>query len=159
MPTRSGHSAVILVVDDDEGDRELTRRAFARSKIHNDLYCVDDAEQALDYLKRQGTYSDPALSPRPDLVLLDLNMPRRDGRYVLEEMRKDESLRHIPVVVMTISDQETDIVRSSGLVANACVVKPVDISQFARVIATLQHYWLEVVVLPRTGFERDADTP
>ena len=148
MATSSGRGAVILLVDDDPGDQELTRREFQRSKIRNELRIVSDGEQAIDYLLRRGRYSAPGSAPRPDLVLLDLNLPRVDGREVLAVVRAQPELRSIPIVVMTVSTQEADIVRSYDLGAHAYVVKPVDLSQFARVIATLQEYWLEVVVVP-----------
>ncbi len=145
---RSPRRAVILMVDDDPGDRELTMRQFARSKIRNDMHVVEDGEEAMDYLQRRGRYSDPATSPRPDLVLLDLNLPKLDGREVLSRIRAIPSLRTLPVIVMTVSDQNTDVATMYDLGANAFMVKPVDIGQFTRAVAALQEYWLEIVVLP-----------
>tara|TARA_R110002072_G_scaffold273253_2_gene434015 strand:- start:6506 stop:6967 length:462 start_codon:yes stop_codon:yes gene_type:complete len=150
MTHGSGRAAVILLVDDDPGDRELTQREFQRSKIRNELHMVVDGEEALDYLLRRGNYVDPATSPRPDLVLLDLNMPKKDGREVLAELQQHPEMKSIPIIVMTVSDQESDVLKSYDLGATGYVVKPVDIGQFSKVISTLQDYWLEVVVLPPT---------
>jgi len=141
-------SATILLVEDDRGDQELTRRALDEGKIRNDLRIVEDGEEALAYLFRRGKYKDPATSPRPDLLLLDLNLPRVDGREVLEQIRADSKLRRMAVVVLTTSRQEEDILRSYELGCNSFITKPVDINQFIRIIQALERYWFQIVVLP-----------
>ena len=141
-------SATILLVEDDRGDQELTRRALDEGKIRNDLRIVEDGEEALAYLFRRGKYKDPATSPRPDLLLLDLNLPRVDGREVLEQIRADSKLRRMAVVVLTTSRQEEDILRSYELGCNSFITKPVDINQFIQVIQALERYWFQIVVLP-----------
>jgi len=140
--------AVILLAEDDRGDQELTRRALEEGKIRNDLRVVEDGEEALAYLFRRGKYKDPATSPRPDLLLLDLNLPRVDGREVLERVRADSKLRRMAVVVLTTSRQEEDILRSYELGCNSFITKPVDMDQFIRVIQALEEYWFQIVVLP-----------
>jgi len=140
--------AVILLAEDDRGDQELTRRALEEGKIRNDLRVVENGEEALAYLFRRGKYKDPATSPRPDLLLLDLNLPRVDGREVLERVRADSKLRRMAVVVLTTSRQEEDILRSYELGCNSFITKPVDMDQFIRVIQALEEYWFQIVVLP-----------
>ncbi len=140
--------AVILLAEDDRGDQELTRRALEEGKIRNDLRIVEDGEEALAYLHRRGKYKDPATSPRPDLLLLDLNLPRVDGREVLERVRADSKLRRMAVVVLTTSRQEEDILRSYELGCNSFITKPVGMDQFIRVIQALEEYWFQIVVLP-----------
>jgi CheY-like chemotaxis protein len=140
--------AVILLAEDDRGDQELTRRALEEGKIRNDLRVVEDGEEALAYLYRRGKYKDPATSPRPDLLLLDLNLPRIDGRQVLEKIRSDSKLRRMAVVVLTTSRQEEDILRSYELGCNSFITKPVGMEQFIRVIHALEEYWFQIVVLP-----------
>ncbi len=140
--------AVILLAEDDRGDQELTRRALEEGKIRNDLRIVEDGEEALAYLHRRGKYKDPATSPRPDLLLLDLNLPRVDGRQVLERVRADSKLRRMAVVVLTTSRQEEDILRSYELGCNSFITKPVGMDQFIRVIQALEEYWFQIVVLP-----------
>ena len=140
--------AVILLIEDDKGDQELTRRSLEKGKIKNDLFIVEDGEQALDYLFRRGKYSDPAVSPRPDLVLLDLNLPKIDGRKVLEEIRNCDKLKKLVVVIMTTSTQEEDIIRSYEMGVNSYITKPFDFQQFVKVVQEVGHYWFQVVVLP-----------
>ena len=140
--------AVILLVEDDKGDQEITRRALERAKIRNDLYLVEDGEEALNYLFREGSYADSSKSPRPDLVLLDLNLPKIDGRVVLERIRSSPKLKRLIVVIMTTSKQEEDIVRSYELGVNSYITKPMDFEQFAKIIQEVGHYWFQVVVLP-----------
>ena len=142
-----GRPAVILLVEDDRGDQELTRRALEEGKIQNELHVVEDGEEALNYLFRRGKYKDPATSPRPDLVLLDLNLPRVDGRQVLAEIKQHPELRRLVVVVLTTSQQESDILHSYELGVNSFIVKPVDMNQFFRTIRALEEYWFEIVVL------------
>ena len=147
----NGKPAVILLAEDDPGDQELTRRALEQSRIRNDLYIVEDGEEALDYLLRRGKYEDPASSPKPDLMLLDLNMPKMDGKQLLKQMRADPNLRRIPVVALTTSKQESDIIRTYDLGANSYIVKPVDMDQFINAIKVLKDYWFQIVVLPPRG--------
>jgi len=139
---------VILLIEDDKGDQELTRRALEKGKIKNDLFIVEDGKQALDYLFRRGKYSDPAVSPQPDLVLLDLNLPKIHGRKVLEEIRNSDELKKIVVVIMTTSTQEEDIIRSYEMGANSYITKPPDFQQFVKLVQEVGHYWFQVVVLP-----------
>lgn len=140
--------AVILLAEDDPGDQELTRRALAEDIVRADLRIVQDGEEALRYLRRQAPYGDADSAPRPDMILLDLNMPRVDGRTVLREVRSDPQLRRIPVVVLTTSKQEEDIVRSYDLGCNSFITKPVDIDQFMGVVRQFGSYWFELVTLP-----------
>ena len=151
MEQFNGKPAVILLAEDDPGDQELTRRALEQSRIRNDLYIVEDGEEALDYLLRRGRYEDPASSPKPDLMLLDLNMPKMDGKQLLKQMRADPNLRRIPVVALTTSKQESDIIRTYDLGANSYIVKPVDMDQFVNAIKVLKDYWFQIVVLPPRG--------
>ncbi|KPL01079.1 MAG: chemotaxis protein CheY [candidate division Zixibacteria bacterium SM23_73_3] len=147
----NGKPAVILLAEDDPGDQELTRRALEQSRIRNELHIVEDGEEALDYLLRRGKYEDPTTSPKPDLMLLDLNMPKMDGKQLLEQMRADPRLRRIPVVALTTSKQENDIVRTYDLGANSYIVKPVNMDQFVSAIKILKDYWFQIVVLPPRG--------
>jgi len=140
--------AIILLVEDDRGSQELTRRALSEGKIRNELRIVEDGEEALAYLFRRGKYKDPATSPKPDLLLLDLNLPRVDGREVLEQIRADSKLRRMAVVVLTTSRREEDILRSYELGCNSFITKPMDINQFMQVIQALERYWFQIVVLP-----------
>ncbi len=140
--------AIILLVEDDPGDQELTLRAFEESKLKNELHIVEDGEEAINYLLRQGKYVDAASSPKPDLILLDLNLPKMDGRQVLERIRHEPELRRMAVVVLTTSRQEQDIIRSYDLGCNSFITKPVDMVQFAKVIESLEQYWFQIVLLP-----------
>ena len=138
----------ILMADDDEEDRMLTRKAFELNHLGNELRFVEDGEELLDYLHRRGPFAQEGRAPRPGLILLDLNMPRKDGREALEAIKKDPSLRRIPVVVMTTSEADQDIARSYDLGANSYITKPVTFEQLARVIKALDKYWFEIVALP-----------
>lgn len=141
--------ATILLVEDDPGDQELTRRGL-RNALHTvDLRVVSDGEEALEYLKRCGRYEN-ADAPRPDLVLLDLNMPKVDGKQVLAAVRAEPSLRTLPMVVMTTSDQERDVIASYELGANSYIRKPFGLKEFSRVLRSLEEYWLDTVMLPHT---------
>ncbi|MBI1394372.1 MAG: response regulator [Betaproteobacteria bacterium] len=135
----------ILLVEDNLGDAILVREALAEYKIRNSLHHVQDGEQAMDFLYRRG---DHAEAPTPGLIFLDLNLPRKDGREVLMEVKSDPELRQIPVVVFTSSAAETDIVRSYGLHANCYVTKPLDLEQFMRVVQSIENFWLHIVRLP-----------
>lgn len=148
MFTRTGKPAVVLLAEDDPGDQELTRRALQEDIVRTVLYIVSDGEEAMDFLLRRGRYANAAAAPRPDLLLLDLNMPKLDGRQVLERIRKDAGLRRLPVVVLTTSKQEEDIIRSYDLGCNSFITKPVDIVAFMRTVKELGSYWFELVTLP-----------
>lgn len=139
---------VILLADDDPEDRLLTLRALKRSRLRNEIYTVEDGQELMDYLYRRGPYADPARSPRPGLILLDLNMPRKDGREALQEIKSDSMLRRIPVVVLTTSDAEADILRSYDLGVNAFITKPVTFEELVRVLQVLGDFWFEIVRLP-----------
>jgi len=143
-----GRPITILIADDDEEDRMLARDALRESRLHNDLRFVEDGEQLMDYLFRRGKYSDPATSPTPGLILLDLNMPRKDGREALKEIKADPTLRRIPVVVLTTSREEEDIYRTYDLGANSFISKPVAFEGLVAVMKTLGRYWIEIVELP-----------
>jgi CheY-like chemotaxis protein len=136
----------VLLVEDDPGDVLMTREAFEENKVANRLAVVSDGAEAMQYLRREGEYAD---APTPDLVLLDLNLPRMDGREVLAAMKSDETLRSIPVVVLTTSEAEEDVLRSYSLHANAYVTKPVDFSRFIEVVRQIDDFFVSVVRLPR----------
>jgi CheY-like chemotaxis protein len=136
----------VLLVEDDPGDVLMTREAFEHHRLRNKLHVVADGVEALRFLRREGEHAD---APRPGLVLLDLNLPRKDGREVLAEIKSDESLRSIPVVVLTTSEAEEDILRSYDLHANAYVTKPVDFDRFIDVIRQIDDFFVTVVKLPR----------
>jgi CheY-like chemotaxis protein len=135
----------VLLVEDDPGDVLMTREAFEEHRVKNRLQVVSDGVEALAYLRHEEPYTDAVL---PDLILLDLNLPRRDGRQVLAEIKNDESLRHIPVVVLTTSQRDEDILRSYQLHANAYVAKPVDFDQFIKAVQQIDEFFVSVVKLP-----------
>ncbi|MGW1893767.1 response regulator [Streptomyces sp. NPDC002004] len=137
----------VLLVEDDPGDELMTREAFEENKIGNSLHVVRDGQEAIDFLYRQGRHTQ---APRPDLILLDLNLPKYDGRQVLERIKADEDLTHIPVVVLTTSAAEEDILRSYQLHASAYVTKPVDLEQFITAIRKIDDFFVTVVRLPRS---------
>jgi CheY-like chemotaxis protein len=138
----------VLLVEDDPGDVLLIREAFEDNKVANRLHVVSDGVEALDFMRRTGVHAE---APRPDLVLLDLNLPRKDGREVLAEVKKDASLRTIPVVVLTTSSAEEDVLRSYNLHANAYVTKPVDFDRFIGVVRQIDQFFVSVVKLPNRG--------
>jgi chemotaxis family two-component system response regulator Rcp1 len=138
----------ILLVEDNEGDVHLTREALKQAKVSNRVHVTNDGVEAMEFLRRRGSFVD---APRPDLVLLDLNLPNMDGREVLDEMKKDPELRLIPVIVVTSSAAEQDVVRTYALNANAYVTKPVDLRQFLHVIGAVGEFWLQIVKLPPKG--------
>lgn len=145
----------ILVADDDADDRELTREAFAENRLANNLRFVEDGEELLDYLNGRGKYAAGGeAAPLPGLLLLDLNMPRKDGREALQEIKADSRLRNIRVVVMTTSKAEEDILRSYNLSAASYITKPVTFDRLVEVVKTLGKYWLEIVELPPNGNEQ-----
>ena len=135
----------VLLVEDDAGDVLMTREAFEHYKIRNTLHVVTDGEQAVQFVRREGDFAD---APRPGLIMLDLNLPRRDGLEVLAEIKADPQLRLIPVVILTTSQAEEDIVRSYALHANAYVTKPVDLDQFISAVRQIDEFFLQVVRLP-----------
>lgn len=146
MNTADSRTAIqILLIEDDPGDVVMTREALATAKVLNELHVVDNGETAIAFLRREGDFEDV---PRPDIVLLDLNLPRLDGREVLALVKADESLRTIPVVVLTTSDAEEDVLRSYDLHANAYVTKPVDFEAFMQVVRQIDEFFLTVVRLP-----------
>ena len=142
------NAIVILLADDDEDDRLLTADALLASKLANDFKTVGDGEELMDYLYHRGKHAPPASSPRPGLVLLDLNMPRKDGREVLREMKADPALRSIPVVILTTSRTEEDIENTYGLGANSFIVKPVTFEGLAQAMKVVTEYWFQIVHLP-----------
>ena len=136
----------ILLVEDSPGDVRLTEIALKNAKVSNSLHVVGDGVEAMAFIRREGDY---VHAPRPDLILLDLNMPRMDGREVLAEIKKDESLRMIPVVILTTSKSDEDVLRMYNLHANAYVTKPFDLNQFLDVVKSIEDFWLTVVSLPK----------
>jgi CheY-like chemotaxis protein len=145
---KSGTSIVIMIADDDPEDRMLAKDALAEARVANDIRYVEDGEELMDYLKRRGKYADPADSPRPGMLLLDLNMPRKDGREALEEIKADPALRTIPVVILTTSEADEDILRSYGLGASSYITKPVTFDGLVKIMKALNSYWFEIVSLP-----------
>jgi len=135
----------VLLVEDNPGDVRLTREALKEGKVRNNLSVAPDGVEALAFLRRQGKYAD---APRPDVILLDLNLPKKDGREVLEEVKADPALRSIPVVILTSSDAERDIVRAYSLHANCYITKPVDLDQFITVVKSIEDFWFTIVKLP-----------
>jgi two-component system response regulator len=147
MTTPPAATIDVLLVEDDPGDELMTREAFEDNKIGNTLHVVRDGEEALDFLYQRGDHTD---APRPGLILLDLNLPKYDGRQVLEKVKSDPDLAHIPVVILTTSAAEEDILRSYKLHANAYVTKPVDLDQFIAAVRQIDDFFVQVVRLPRS---------
>ncbi len=145
--------AVILLADDDPGDQELTRRALELYADNTDLRIVQDGAEALDYLFHRGCYADAKTAPEPDLILLDLNMPRMGGLQVLEQLSAHPNVARIPNVVLTTSNQDDDVIRCYALGCSSFISKPIEMSAFVEVIKDLRHYWFELVKLP-TGLRR-----
>ncbi|HZR67580.1 MAG TPA: response regulator [Burkholderiales bacterium] len=140
-----GDPVEILLVEDNPGDVRLTKEALREGKVYNNLHWAKDGVEALEFLRREGKH---AKAPRPDIILLDLNLPKKDGREVLEIIKGDERLKNIPVVVLTTSKAEEDVVRSYALHANCYVTKPVDLEKFIVVVKSIDRFWLTVVTLP-----------
>ncbi|MCH5375958.1 MAG: response regulator, partial [Planctomycetes bacterium] len=134
--------------EDNQGDARLAAESLRDSKIRNTLHHVVDGEEAMDFLYRRGPY---ASAPRPDLILLDLNLPRKDGREVLAEIKSDNRLKRIPVVILTVSSAEEDILRTYNLHANCYITKPIDLDQFLKVVKSIEDFWLTIVKLPNSG--------
>jgi CheY-like chemotaxis protein len=143
--TSAGRAIDILLIEDDPGDELITREAFEHNKLKNRLHVAHDGEEGLDYLYRRGVHQD---AKRPDLILLDLNLPKYDGRQLLEQIKSDPGLSRIPVVVLTTSSAEEDILRSYQLHANAYVTKPVDLDQFMNAVRQIDEFFVQVVRLP-----------
>ena len=148
LPAPKHEPITLLLAEDDPDDVLLIRDALTENRLANDLHHVEDGEELMDYLKRRGRFEDPATSPRPGLILLDLNMPRKDGREALAEIKQDADLRRIPVVALTTSRAEEDIVRSYDLGVSSFVTKPVTFSDFVDAMRTLGVYWFQLVELP-----------
>src|SRR5687768_8016438 len=149
MPMRDHAMPItILMADDDADDRRLTQEALEEGRLINEVKFVDNGEELMDYLRRQGKFAPPAETPRPGLILLDLNMPRKDGRTVLKEIKSDPDLRQIPVVVLTTSKADEDVYKSYDLGVNSYIVKPVTFEALVDILQTLEKYWFEIVELP-----------
>jgi two-component system, chemotaxis family, response regulator Rcp1 len=138
----------ILLVEDNPGDERLTREALKEGKVYSNLHWVKDGVEALEFLRRQGKFQG---APRPDIILLDLNLPKKDGREVLQEIKNDEQLKRIPVVVLTTSKADEDVLKTYDLHANCYVTKPVDLEKFIVVVRSIDVFWLTVVTLPPNG--------
>ena len=145
---RAAPPVEILLVEDNPGDVRLTKEALKEGKVYNNLHWAKDGVEALEFLKQQGKH---AKAPRPDIILLDLNLPKKDGREVLALIKKDADLKHIPVVVLTTSEAEEDVLKSYELHANCYVTKPVDLEKFIHVVQSIDRFWLTVVTLPPNG--------
>jgi two-component system, chemotaxis family, response regulator Rcp1 len=143
--TRHGDPIIILLVEDNPGDAELTIEAMKDTKILNTLYHVMDGVEAMEFLRQRGKYAN---MPRPDLILLDLNMPRKDGLHTLKEIKEDPGLGNIPVVVLTVSELDDDILKSYNLHANSYVSKPLNLDEFAKVVRGIEEFWFTIVKLP-----------
>lgn len=137
--------AEILLVEDNPGDVRLTLEASKENKMFNNISIVNDGVKALAFLRREGDYSN---APRPDIILLDLNLPKKDGREVLAEIKADDNLKNIPTIILTTSQSDEDILKAYGLNANCYITKPVDFEQFIRVVKSIEDYWLTIVKLP-----------
>jgi two-component system, chemotaxis family, response regulator Rcp1 len=145
MNDNSGRPIEILLVEDNPGDVRLTREALKEAKVRNSLSVVGDGVDAMAFLRREGTHS---AAPRPDIILLDLNLPKKDGRQVLAEIKASPELRRLPVVILTTSKAEEDILKTYDLHANCFITKPVDFDQFVKVVHSIEHFWLSIVTLP-----------
>ena len=146
--TKDGKMITIVLADDDPDDRQLTRDAFVENRLANSLDCVEDGEELLDYLHRRGKFGNLGNTPLPGLILLDLNMPRKDGREALKELKANPDFRRIPIVVLTTSKAEEDILRSYDLGVNSYITKPVTFKSLVEIVKVLGRYWFELVELP-----------
>ncbi len=146
MRRNNGRPVEVLLVEDNEGDIGLIEEVFEDGRINNNLSVVEDGEEAIDFLEKKGSFAD---APRPDLILLDLNLPKKDGREVLKDIKENNKLKSIPVVVLTTSKAEKDILKSYDLHANSYITKPVNFDQFIKVVKSIEDFWLEVVKLPQ----------
>ncbi len=145
LQSNSSRPVEILLVEDSPADVALTQEALVESKLNNNLHIVSDGEAAMEFLKRTGSY---ASKPRPDLIILDLNLPKKNGREVLAEIKADPDLRLIPVVIMTVSQDERDILESYKLNANCYIRKPVKFDEFIQIVKSIEHFWFTIVTLP-----------
>ncbi|HVZ79537.1 MAG TPA: response regulator [bacterium] len=143
----------ILMVDDDKDDRFLTEKALRANRVINPIRFLEDGEEMLEYLQRKGKFLSPGSAPKPCFILLDLNMPKMDGRQALEILKADPELRRIPVVILTTSQAEEDIIRSYNLGANSFITKPINFDRLVELMASLKEYWLEIVELPTAATE------
>jgi CheY-like chemotaxis protein len=150
MTAMPGQPIEILLVEDNPGDARLAMESLNDAKVRNNLHWVQDGVQAMAFLRKQGEYSD---APRPDVVLLDLNLPKKDGREVLAEIKTDENLRRIPVVILTVSSDERDILETYDQHANCYITKPLDLDQFLDVVKSIEDFWLTIVKLPPNGLK------
>ena len=141
----------ILLVEDNPGDADLAREALEGGKISNKLFVVGDGEAAMNFLNKSEGYAD---APRPDLILLDLNLPRKDGREVLADIKAHKDFKRIPVVILTTSQSEEDVLKSYNLHANCYITKPIDLNQFIKVVRSIEDFWLSIVVLPPNGEQK-----
>ena len=146
--TRGGKVIDILLVEDNPGDARLARESLKDSKIRNNITVARDGIEAMEFLRHQGAHAD---APRPDLILLDLNLPRKDGREVLAEIKADPEFKRIPVVILTISKDEEDVIKTYNLHANCFITKPIDLEQFLKVVKAIEDFWLTIVKLPPDG--------
>jgi chemotaxis family two-component system response regulator Rcp1 len=146
-----GKPIEILMAEDNPGDVRLAIEALKEAKIHNHVSSVQDGVEAMAFLRKKGKYAD---APRPDVILLDLNMPRMDGREVLAEIKEDPELRRIPVVILTISQAEQDVLKAYDLHANCYITKPVDLEQFGKVVRSIEEFWFTIVKLPPNGHSK-----
>ena len=151
MNAKVGAPIQILLVEDNPGDSRLIQEMLKDSKVLNDLHVVCDGAEAMAFLRRGGDYAGAA---RPDLILLDLNLPRKDGREVLAELKADEDLKRIPVVILTVSSDEADILKTYNMHANCYITKPMDLNQFVKVVKSIEDFWLTIVKLPPKGAKR-----
>lgn len=151
MMPHNARAITILMADDDADDRQMTKEAFEEAKLANELRFVEDGVELMDYLNRRGKFAAPDAAPRPGLLLLDLNMPRKDGREALQELKSNPDFRRIRVVIMTTSKAEEDIIRTYNLSAASYITKPVTFEALVDVVRTLGKYWLEIVELPDNG--------
>ncbi|HLN21766.1 MAG TPA: response regulator [Bacteroidales bacterium] len=135
----------ILIVEDNPGDARLIREVLNDTKVYSSLHIVNDGVEAMDFLHNKGKYAE---MPRPDIIILDLNLPKKDGREVLAELKAEEDLKHIPVVIMTISQAEEDILKTYKLHANCYITKPIDLNEFIKVIKSIEDFWFSIVKLP-----------
>lgn len=143
-----GKPIEILLVEDNPGDSRLAQEALKDAKVHNNVSLVEDGVEAMAFLRKEGKYAN---APRPDVILLDLNLPKKDGREVLAEIKIDEDLKRIPVVILTVSKDEEDILKTYNLHANCYITKPIDFDQFIKVVKTIEDFWLTIVKLPPNG--------
>ena len=148
MKTPAPKTITLLLAEDDPDDRMLVRQALEKCRIANNLMVVEDGEDLMDYLHRRGRYADPKDSPRPGLILLDLNMPRKDGREALREIKSDHRLRDIPIIILTTSKTDEDVVRSYNLGVNSYIAKPVTFSALVGIMQAIGKYWFKIVELP-----------